>query len=84
MRALLTEGRLVQPLTIAAGMRQNRQLVLAGKAQLRRIGTTKMMGISCGEHLEPVREEELSDKDRHIFIEVQPDKKRGFDHWRRG
>jgi len=70
MGTLLTERRLVQPLIVAAIVREYRQVLFSGKVQLRRIGTTKMIGLSCGEHLEPVRAEELSDKDRHIFIKV--------------
>jgi hypothetical protein len=28
--------------------------------------------------------QQLGDKDRHIFIEVQPDKEGRLGHWRRG
>jgi hypothetical protein len=84
MGALLAERRLVQPFIVAAIVREHRQLVFGGKVLLCRIGTTKILGIPCGEYVEPVRAEQLRKQDRHIFIEVQLDEERGLGHWRRG
>ena len=60
--------------------------VLTGccKLQLCFVGASKILGLPRGQHLKVVGTQQLCKKNRHIFVEVEPDEERGLGHWRRG
>ena len=84
MGVLLAERDLVQPFIVTTIVGEYRPLVCCRKLQLRSVRAAQILRIPCGEHFKPMGAQQLGDKDRHIFIEVQPDKEGRLGHWRRG
>ena len=84
MGVLLADRGLVESFIVATIVGEYRPLVCRRKLQLRSISAAQILRISCGEHFKPMCAQQLGDKDRHIFIEVQPDKEGKLGHWRRG
>lgn len=84
MGVLLAERGFVEPFIVATIVGEYRPLVRCSKLQLCGIRATQILRIPCGEHLKPMWAQQLGDKDRDIFIEVQPDKEGRLGHWRRG
>jgi hypothetical protein len=84
MGVLLAERGFVEPFIVATIVGEYRSLVCCRKLQLRSIRATQILRIPYGDHFKPMWAQQLGDKDRHIFIEVQPDKEGRLGHWRRG
>ena len=84
MGPLISERCFVQLFEVATIVGEDRILVGCCKLQLCLVGVSKTLRLPRSQHLEAVGTQKLCKKDRHIFVEVEPDEERGFGHRRRG
>lgn len=69
---------------VATVVGENGPLMRGCELQLGGIGAAQILRVPCGEDIEPMRTQKLREKDRYIFIEIEPDEERRSRHWRRG